>query len=138
MQSLFNTSVIDKEEARTLSPQILAFVGDAVHSLFVRQAVVLSKKHKIKDLHSATVQHVKASGQSDAIKRLLTIFSEEEKDIYRRARNYKTTNISKNASVSEYRRATGFEAVLGYLYLSGQFERLQSILEKVQGENYEN
>lgn len=134
MQSLLNLNAISEENARIISPQTLAFVGDAVHSLFVRQTIVLAKKTKIKDLHSATVSFVKASSQSEAIEKLLEVFNTTELSIYKRARNYKTTNIAKNASVGEYKRATGFEAVLGYLYLSGQNKRLQYILNISQGE----
>lgn len=138
MKNLFNLNSISESKARIISPQTLAFVGDAVHSLYIRQKVVLSNKYKTKDLHLATTQFVKAGGQSEATEKLMEVFNEQEMGIYKRARNYKTANVSKNASLSDYKRATGFEAVLGYLYLSGQFERLQFILNKSQGEHHED
>ncbi len=138
MQNLFNLNPISEKKASIISSQTLAFVGDAVHSLFIRQKVVLSNKFKIKDLHLTTVQYVKAGGQSEASAKLIDEFNFQELAIYKRARNYKTTNISKNSSVGDYKRATGFEAVLGFLYLSGQFDRLQFILNKSLGEHYDN
>ena len=115
-------------EIRNLNPQSLAFVGDAVFSLYIRHKIVLADKEKPNDQHKHTTHFVKASGQSDIIKNIENILTEEELKIYKRARNYKTNNIAKNSSVTDYKRATGFEALLGYLYLTNNKERLNEIL----------
>src|SRR5690554_2371788 len=110
--------------------QSLAFVGDSVHTLFVRTKLMLSNDAKSGQLHTLANKFVKADGQSSAIDELLKILTETEQEIYKRARNYKTQNIAKNAKLSEYKKATGFEAVLGYLYLTNQKERLMLLLEQ--------
>ncbi len=120
------------------NPQVLAFVGDGVYTLFIRNKIVLEHKAKSGELHKLTTDYVKASKQSVAIEKLLPIFTEDELAIYKRARNYKTASVAKNASVQEYKRATGFEAVLGYLYLAGQVDRLNEILSMCVGEDNEN
>lgn len=128
-QSLFNLTPISKQEAHLLNAQVLAFVGDSVHTLYIRTKLSKNSTTKSKDLHKSTIEFVRASGQSEVIEKLVNIFNEDELTIYKRARNYKTHSQAKNASVAEYKRATGFEAVLGYLYLTGQTERLNQILE---------
>ena len=117
-------------EAKNLNMQSLAFVGDSVHTLFVRTKLMLSNDAKSGQLHTLANKFVKADGQSSAIDELLKILTETEQEIYKRARNYKTQNIAKNAKLSEYKKATGFEAVLGYLYLTNQKERLMLLLEQ--------
>lgn len=117
-------------EAKNLNMQSLAFVGDSVHTLFVRTKLMLSNDAKSGQLHTLANKFVKADGQSSAIDELLKILTEAEQEIYKRARNYKTQNIAKNAKLSEYKKATGFEAVLGYLYLTNQKERLMLLLEQ--------
>lgn len=127
----FNDCNISIDEARVYNPQTLAFVGDAVHTLFVRGKISTLHHLKPNELHKASTEYIKASGQSEMVEILLTLLTEDEKDIFRRARNYKTNNIAKNASVGDYKRATGFEAVIGYLYLTGQHDRINEILTKV-------
>lgn len=120
------------------NPQVLAFVGDGVYTMFIRNKIVLEHKAKSGELHKLTTDYVKASKQSVAIEKLLPVLSEDEVSVYKRARNYKTASVAKNASVQEYKRATGFEAVLGYLYLAGDDERLNYILRLCVGENNED
>ena len=121
---------IEKERARNLSPVTLAFVGDAVYSLFVREKLVLSTDFKTGELQKLTSKRVSAHGQSELLEVLADRFTEEEADIFRRGRNAKKSTKSKNASVAEYNRSTGFEAVIGYLYLTGQYERISQLLEE--------
>jgi len=122
--------VLSEKEARLLSPLALAFVGDAVQTLYVRRALVAGGKHAGGRLHRATAAVVKAVHQADVCDRLiLPELSEAEADIYRRGRNHKNTTTAKNAGIVEYKKATGFEAVVGYLYLTGRTERLRRILE---------
>ena len=114
-----NNGVMAAESAKNLSPVTLAFVGDAVYSLYVREELVLSADFKAGELNKLSAQKVSAHGQSELTERLMPLFSEEEAEIFRRGRNAKKTARAKHASVAEYNRSTGFEAVLGYLYLTG-------------------
>ena len=122
-------TVIDTERARNLSPVTLAFVGDAVYSLYVRERLVLSTDFKTGELQKLTSKQVSAHGQSELLEKLLPLFTQEETDVFKRGRNAKKSTKSKNASVAEYNRSTGFEAVLGYLYLTGQYKRISELLE---------
>lgn len=127
---------IDEKTARKSNPQMLAFIGDAVFSLYVRTEICLKNNVKINELHKLSTDYVKARGQSDFMERLLPNLNEFEIEVYKRARNYKTANIAKNAKVNDYKRATGLEALLGYLYLCGKNERLNEILRMLKkGEN---
>lgn len=121
-------TVIPTEKARAFSPVTLAFVGDAVYSLFVREKLVLSTDFSTGTLQKLTSSEVSAHGQSELLNKILPSFTEEESDIFRRGRNAKKPTKSKNASVAEYNRSTGFEAVLGYLYLTGQYDRINALL----------
>lgn len=134
---LFNFNNIDEKDARIMNPQVLAFVGDAVYSLYIRQRIVLTSNEKVKDLHSHVTNFVKASGQSNFIEKLLPLFNENEMSVFKRGRNYKTLSMAKNASPIDYKRATGLEAVFGYLYLSGQKDRLNELLDLSVGEKDE-
>lgn len=127
MFSLFTT--ISEKQARILSPVTLAFVGDAVYSLYVREKLVLSTDFGTGTLQKLTSSSVSAHGQSDLLERIMPLFTEEENEIFRRGRNAKKSTRSKNASIAEYNRSTGFEAVLGYLYLTGQYQRISQLLE---------
>ena len=117
------------EGARNLNPVVLAFVGDAVYSLYVREKLVRGTDFKTGMLQKLASDKVSAHGQSGLAEKLLPLFTEEEADIFRRGRNAKKTTRSKHASVGEYNRSTGFEAVLGYLYLTGQYERIDFLLK---------
>lgn len=119
---------ISAAKARQISPVTLAFVGDAVYSLFVRERAVLTSDRKPADLQKITSERVSAHGQSGLLERIEKSFTEEENDVYHRGRNAKKQTKSKNASVAEYNRSTGFEAVIGYLYLTGQYERISELI----------
>ena len=122
-------TAVSVETARKLSPVTLAFVGDAVYSLFVREKLVLSADYPAGTLQKLTSQQVSAHGQSELIERIFPLFTEEEADVYKRGRNAKKPTKSKNASVAEYNRSTGLEAVFGYLYLTGQYDRISQLLD---------
>lgn len=111
-----------------LSPLVLAFVGDSVFDLFIRSRLAMKKKESAHHLHVKATSYVKASAQSKISGALQDKLDDEEKMIYRRGRNAKSATIPKNADILDYRRATAFEAVLGYLYLSGKNERLSALL----------
>lgn len=134
MISIFET--IDKNRARQMNPVVLAFVGDAAYTLYVRQRLVLTSGCKTGELNSRASAVVSAHGQSETLERILPLLTEEEGDIFRRGRNAKKPTKSKNASCAEYSRSTGLEAVMGYLYLTGQFDRIQQLFfpEEENGE----
>ena len=135
---MFDLGAFDEVSVRNLNPQVLAFVGDGVYSLFIRHKLVFSSDLKGKDLHNQVTNYVKASGQSNFIEKLLPILSETELSVFKRARNHKTLSQSKNAKIIDYRRATGLEALIGYLYLSGKIDRLNEILKLSVGEQDED
>lgn len=119
---------ISKGDALALHPMALAFVGDAVQALYARTRVTVGSTQKTGALHREVTQVVKAVAQAKEAQKLLPLFNEEELDIFRRARNCKIQTSAKHADPAEYRRASGLEAVLGYLYLTGDGERLAFIL----------
>ena len=123
-----DSNFLTPEGARNLSPVVLAFVGDAVYSLYVREKLVLGTDFKTGTLQKLSSRQVSAKGQSELIERLLPAPTEEEADIFRRGRNAKKSTRSKHASVGEYNRSTGFEALIGYLYLTGRHERIEELL----------
>ena len=117
----------EKERVKQMNPVVLAFVGDAVYTLLVRERLALSSRYKAGELDRRTAQIVSAHGQSERLNEILPLLSEEETDIFKRGRNAKKATKSKNASVGEYVRSTGFEALMGYLYLTGQTERIEEL-----------
>ena len=127
MKQLFPT--LSEHEAQSMSALTLAYVGDAVHSMYVRQQLALESDYKIDTLHRMASSKVKASAQAELSESLLDNLTEAEKSVYLRGRNASLHHKAKNQTAADYRKATGFEAVLGYLYLTGQYERLQDILE---------
>ena len=130
-QANFNFSnPISKDEALKMHPMTLAFIGDAVQSLYARTRISLTSSSKTGILHKEVTKVVKAVAQAQVAEKLLDQFDEIETDVFRRARNCQIQTSAKHADRSEYRRASGFEAVLGYLYITGQNDRLFSFLEK--------
>lgn len=127
---------LSEQKARETDAVVLAFVGDAVYSLFVRERLTVSVLKKSGELSRLAANRVKATAQADTVDKLLPLFTEEETAIYKRARNAKKSSTAKNAGVIEYHKSTGFEAVLGYLYLTGKTERLNELLKL--GEENEN
>lgn len=123
-------------EAAQISPVTLAFVGDAVYSLYIRERLTLEVGGKSSDLQRAAAKIVSAKGQSAFLDRLLPVLTEEETDVFRRGRNARKGAKSKNASHLEYNRSTGFEAVIGYLYLIGATERLKELFALSADEDF--
>lgn len=108
----------------------LAFVGDSVHTLYIREHVLSAPTLKIENYHTITSKHCKAAAQAKALEAIMPILNEEEQEIVRRGRNAKPKHQAKNASSAEYSFATAFEVLIGWLYLSNQQERLQEILKQ--------
>ena len=119
---------MDAARANNVNPIVLAFVGDAVYSLFIREKLVFFTDCKAGDLNKFAVSKVRATAQAKFFKDIEGLLTEEELAVFRRARNAKKTTRSKSATVAEYNVSTGFEAVIGYLYLTGNTERLNFIL----------
>lgn len=122
---------MQKEEALKIHPVTLAFVGDAVYSLYVREKLVKEANESPGVYQRAAGAAVSAKGQNALIEKVRDSFTEEEADIFRRARNAKKGTKAKSASVAEYNRSTGIEAVIGYLYLTENHARVREILEKI-------
>lgn len=112
------------------SPLVLAYIGDAVYEIVIRTYVVTKSNMQVNKLHKKTSSLVKAQAQSEIINSLMEDLTEEEKRIYKRGRNAKSVTMAKNATMSEYRTATGFEALMGYLYLNKQSDRMLSLIKK--------
>lgn len=124
---------VDKD-LRQYSAVVLAYIGDAVFELMVRTHVIAGGNRKIKAIHQDTVDVVKAESQARLIRQIEDELTEEEQEIVRRGRNAKTSP-PKHADLSDYRLSTGFEALLGYLYLKGDEERLVYLINQVLGED---
>ena len=109
----------------------LAYIGDAVYELYVRTRL-LSKSHKVHTLHQLAINRVNNNTQSDLLAKIESELSEEELSVVRRGRNAKGVQVPKNANVQTYHRSTGLEALVGYLYLSGDEPRLLWLLEQIE------
>ena len=120
-----------KEEAdvNQLSPLVWAYVGDSIYEIFIRNNLVNNSNAKPHRLHIETIKYVKAKAQADTLAKIKVVLTEKEKEIVRRGRNAENHHVAKNASVAEYSQATAFEALIGYLYLTKQDERLKEILD---------
>lgn len=120
----------DKCDASKLSPLTLAFVGDGVFDLMVRERIVCNANASVGALNKQKVSIVCCENQSDIIQKLMPILSEKELAIFKRGRNAHTSHTPKNATSSQYHNATGLETLLGYLYLEGNIKRLVELFEK--------
>lgn len=121
-------SAVPPEEAHKISPVTLAFLGDAVYSLYIRKELVLYRDFPAAKLQKLSSEKVSAHGQCLTLGIIEPLLTEEERDIVRRGRNAKKGTRSKSATVAEYNLSTGFEALLGYLYLTGQYDRIDFLL----------
>ncbi|MDD4776241.1 MAG: ribonuclease III domain-containing protein [Syntrophomonas sp.] len=123
---------LDEKTLSQYSPLLLAYVGDAVFELIVRSRLVVAGQRRIRDLHAETVAMVRAENQARLARKLYNHLSEQEQDIVRRGRNTKSTP-PKNADMQEYRLSTGFEALIGYVYLKGDQARLAELIKLIDG-----
>ena len=122
----------DSCDPASLSALALAFVGDGVYDLMVRQTLVSRGNLPVDTLHREAVRLVRCQAQADGVRKLLPLLEPEEEAVYKRGRNAHTNHIPKNASPADYHCATGFEALIGYLYLKGRMERLRQIFVWMQ------
>ena len=118
-----------ENDLQSYSPTVLAYIGDAVFELLVRTRLAKNRHQRINTLHNMTVSYVNAENQARIVRDIYGYLTEEEKDLIRRGRNTKGAG-PKNADPGAYRLSTGFEALLGYLYLKGDEERLYELVEK--------
>lgn len=126
--------LFDKDVSpRLLSPLTLAFVGDGVYELLVRESLVCAANRPVHELNRRSVEMVRAGAQAQALKKIAPMLTEEEQAIVRRGRNAHPNHSAKNASVTDYRLATGLEALFGYLYLSDQTARLRTLFDQING-----
>ena len=127
---------MEKERAKLTNPVVLAFVGDAVFSLYARTRLVRTGEGKPNEYQNAASKIVSAHAQSEFVDKILPILTDEEQEIYRRGRNAKKATKSKNAAAGEYNRSTGLEAVIGYLYFIGDEARLQELFSHLDEEKF--
>ncbi len=111
------------------NPLALAYIGDTIYDLYVRTKVLALGNRHVTQMHKDSVKFVKAHSQAVSMHALESVLSEEEMRIYKWGRNAKSNSVPKNADVGEYRIATGFETLIGYLYLKSENERLESLLD---------
>ena len=117
---------------RLYSPQALAFLGDAVYELLVRERIVLKANRPVSELHLQTVEQVRASYQSQAYAVIEPLLTEEEAAALKRGRNLNSVKPPKNGNVRDYRRATGLESLFGYLYVQGRLERINELFLAIE------
>ena len=127
MERLFNKEC----DTENLSPLNIAFVGDKLFYLFVREHLICEANRPVNALHSSATRLVKASAQSKAVDKIIDMLTEKELTIFKRGRNAHTNHRAKNASEGDYHRATGLEALFGYLYLKGEIERLRELFSVI-------
>lgn len=119
---------MEQTDIRSYSPLVLAYIGDGIYDLVIRSMVVGKGNAHVNDMHKTTSRFVKAHAQSEMIRELLPELTEEEVAVYKRGRNANSVTMAKNATMADYRRATGFEALMGYLYLEDRMERMMELI----------
>ena len=117
------------QDVNQLSPLVWAYIGDAIYETFIRVSLVNKSNAKPHKLHTQAIQYVKAQAQADILKKLESHLSEKEIEIVKRGRNVQNHHVAKNANMADYCMSTAFEALIGYLYLTKEDERLKEILD---------
>lgn len=124
--------LIDKDfNPKQLSPQTLAFMGDTVYDMLVRESLIREANRPVGELNKRKVRLVNCKTQAEAVVKLMPMLTDEEISVYKRGRNAFTKNTPKNAEVADYHAATGLEALFGYLYLSGSIDRLNELFKEI-------
>jgi ribonuclease-3 family protein len=129
IENILKDNNVSHTDVNQYSPLVLAYIGDSVYEVFIRTLLVSKGNAPVYKLHKQSVTFVKAKAQSDIIHSIMDKLTEEEQEIVRRGRNAKSGTIPKNADVAEYKYATGFETLMGYLYLKKDYGRLTEILK---------
>lgn len=125
MQETFSLKEVD---IREYSPLTLAYIGDSIYDLIIKMIVINEGNKQVQKLHKETSALVQASAQSKMMRTLQGVLTQEELAVYKRGRNSKSVSPAKNQSVTDYRRATGFEALMGYLYLEKNWTRMVELI----------
>ena len=133
---LLQSGTFSKDGAKQLNPVTLAFIGDAVYALYVRERLVKTNGGKVADLQRASAKILSAKGQSEFLAEIEPLFTDEEREIYLRGRNAKKATKSRNATPAEYNRSTGLEAVIGFLYVTGDIARAEVLLSAIDEERF--
>lgn len=115
-------------DVHAYSPLVLAYIGDTVYDLMIKSMVVNEGNRQVHKMHEETSRYVQAAAQSLMMRAIQPYLTEEEHAVYRRGRNAKSVSPAKNQTITDYRRATGFEALIGYLYLEKEYERLAKLV----------
>ena len=132
MKELFH---LEDQDIRSYSPLTLAYIGDGVYELIIRTILVKKGNCPVNRLHKKASSLVKAAAQSAIIEKIEEELTQEEHDIYRRGRNAHSPTMAKHATMADYRRATGFEALMGYLYLKEDYTRMLTLVRMGIGED---
>jgi len=130
-QLMMDNGKLLESDVQMLNPLVLAYVGDSVYDTFVRTLLVSGGYGQVAKLHKMSIEFVKAKAQADILGKITEMLTADEQDIVRRGRNTKSATIPKNADIADYRYATGFEALIGYLYLTGRIDRLMEVIRRV-------
>ena len=117
-------------DVRAYSPLTLAYIGDAVYEMVIRTVIVERANKAANELHKKTVKYVQAGTQAAMIMALQDILTEDELAVFKRGRNAKSNTSAKNASITDYRKATGFEALIGFLYLMDDMDRVLFLVKE--------
>ncbi len=117
-------------DVRAYSPLTLAYVGDAVYEVVIRTVIAERANRAANELHKRAVKYVQAGAQAAIINALQEILTEDEQAVFKRGRNAKSNTSAKNASITDYRKATGFEALIGFLYLTDQMDRVLYLIKE--------
>ena len=126
MQELFQMKEVDIKE---YSPLTLAYIGDSIYDLIIKSLVINEGNKQVQKLHRETSSMVQASAQSKMMRTIQEHLTEEEHAVFKRGRNAKSVSPAKNQSITDYRRATGFEALMGYLYLIKEWKRMLDLVK---------
>lgn len=128
-KAIFEGLNLNETNPRQLSPLVLAYIGDCAYDLIIKTKIVSEGNTQVNKMNKQASSLVKAEAQSIMIGVLESLLTSDEEAIYKRGRNAKSYTSAKNASITDYRRATGFEALVGYLYLTEQFDRLVELVK---------
>ena len=126
MHEIFQMEEVD---VRTYSPLTLAYIGDCIYDLIIKSLVIGNGNKQVNKMHKETSSLVQAATQSLMMRKLQDLLTDEERAVYKRGRNAKSVSPAKNQSVTDYRRATGFEALMGYLYLKKEYKRMLELVK---------
>ncbi|MBR1691688.1 MAG: ribonuclease III [Lachnospiraceae bacterium] len=130
LDSIKETFACEPVDIQTYSPLTLAYIGDDVYDLIVRTVVVERGNRAANQLHKSSSRLVNAKAQAQLIEAVMGLLTEQERSVYRRGRNAKSYTSAKNASIADYRKATGLEALFGYLYLTNRTGRILELMKK--------